>query len=49
MDTTGQATDDLRPLRVGIVGAGFGSRVVAPVFREIGCDVIDVVSALTSI
>ena len=30
---------------VVIVGAGFGSRVVAPVFREIGCDVIDVVSA----
>ncbi len=45
MNTSGSTTDDLRPLRVGIVGAGFGSRVVAPVFRQIGCDVIDVVSA----
>ena len=45
MGTSGSTDDDLRPLRVGIIGAGFGSRVVAPVFRHIGCDVIDVVSA----
>ncbi len=45
MDTSGSSTDDLRPLRVGIIGAGFGSRVVAPVFAQIGCDVVDVVSA----
>jgi predicted dehydrogenase len=48
MDTAGSTTDDLRPLRVGIVGAGFGARVVAPVFAEIGCAVIDVVSARDS-
>jgi predicted dehydrogenase len=35
-----------RPLRVGVIGTGFGARVVAPVFRETdGCDVVDVVSA----
>jgi predicted dehydrogenase len=45
MDAPESTTDDLRPLRVGIIGAGFGSRVVAPVFRQIGCDVVDVVSA----
>ncbi len=45
MGTSGSTTDDLRPLRVGIVGAGFGSRVVAPVFGQIGCEVVDVVSA----
>jgi predicted dehydrogenase len=41
----GSGTEDLAPLRIGVVGAGFGSRVVAPVFRQIGCDVVDVVSA----
>jgi predicted dehydrogenase len=35
-------------MRVGVVGAGFGSRIVAPVFRQIGCDVVDVVSARDS-
>ena len=34
------------PVRIGIVGAGFGARVVAPVFAETdGCEVVDVVSA----
>jgi predicted dehydrogenase len=33
-------------VRIGIVGAGFGARVVAPVFAGTdGCDVVDVVSA----
>jgi predicted dehydrogenase len=33
-------------VRVGVVGTGFGSRVVAPAFAETrGCEVIDVVSA----
>jgi len=33
-------------VRVGVVGAGFGARVVAPVFAETeGCEVVDVVSA----
>ena len=33
-------------LRVGVVGSGFGSRVVAPAFAETpGCEVVDVVSA----
>jgi predicted dehydrogenase len=33
-------------VRIGIVGAGFGARVVAPVFAETdGCEVVDVVSA----
>jgi len=33
-------------VRVGIIGAGFGRRVAAPVFSETpGCDVVDVVSA----
>jgi len=41
----GSGVGDLRPLRVGVVGAGFGARVVAPVFRQIGCEVVDVVSA----
>jgi predicted dehydrogenase len=31
-----------------VVGAGFGARVVAPTFRQIGCDVVDVVSARDS-
>jgi len=35
-------------MRVGVVGAGFGSRVVAPIFRRIGCEVVDVVSARDS-
>jgi len=34
------------PLRVGVIGTGFGARVVAPVFAATdGCDVVDVVSA----
>jgi predicted dehydrogenase len=33
-------------MRVGVIGTGFGSRVVAPVFAETpGCGVVDVVSA----
>jgi len=33
-------------VRIGIVGRGFGARVVAPVFAETeGCEVVDVVSA----
>lgn len=33
-------------LRVGVIGTGFGARVVAPVFRETeGCAVVDVISA----
>jgi predicted dehydrogenase len=33
-------------VRVGVVGTGFGARVVAPVFRDTeGCEVVDVVSA----
>jgi predicted dehydrogenase len=33
-------------IRVGVIGAGFGARVVAPVFAATeGCDVVDVVSA----
>ncbi len=36
----------LSPLRVGIVGTGFGARVVAPSFAAVeGCTVVDVVSA----
>jgi predicted dehydrogenase len=36
----------LSPLRVGIVGTGFGARVVAPAFAAVeGCTVVDVVSA----
>ncbi len=32
-------------VRVGVVGAGFGARVVAPVFAATdGCEVVDVVS-----
>ncbi len=36
---------DTRQMRVGIIGTGFGSRVVAGAFRESGCEVIDVVTA----
>jgi predicted dehydrogenase len=33
-------------VRVGVIGTGFGARVVAPVFRDTpGCEVVDVVSA----
>lgn len=33
-------------VRVGVIGAGFGARVVAPVFSDLdGCEVVDVVSA----
>jgi len=35
----------MQPVRVGIIGLGFGARVVAPVFSETeGCEVVDVVS-----
>ena len=33
---------------MGIIGAGFGRRVVAPTFEAIGCSVVDVVSARDS-
>jgi predicted dehydrogenase len=34
-----------RPVRVGVIGRGFGARVVAPVFDETeGCEVVDVVT-----
>ncbi|MEX2255022.1 MAG: Gfo/Idh/MocA family oxidoreductase [Acidimicrobiia bacterium] len=33
-------------VRIGVVGSGFGARVIAPVFRDTpGCEVVDVVSA----
>jgi predicted dehydrogenase len=33
------------PVRVGVIGTGFGARVVAPVFAETeGCEVVDVVT-----
>jgi len=32
-------------VRVGVIGTGFGSRVVAGAFLESGCEVVDVVSA----
>lgn len=33
-------------VRVGVIGSGFGARVIAPVFSETqGCEVVDVVSA----
>lgn len=36
---------DERTVRIGVIGRGFGARVVAPVFSETdGCDVVDVVS-----
>lgn len=34
-----------RPLRVGVIGTGFGARVVAPAFEASGFEVVDVVSA----
>ena len=34
-----------QPVRIGVIGRGFGARVVAPVFEETdGCKVVDVVS-----
>ena len=34
------------PIRLGVIGSGFGARVVAPVFAATdGCAVVDVVSA----
>ena len=34
-----------RTVRVGVIGRGFGARVVAPVFRDTdGCEVVDVVT-----
>jgi predicted dehydrogenase len=32
-------------VRVGVIGTGFGSRVVARAFHRIGCEVVDVASA----
>jgi predicted dehydrogenase len=33
-------------VRIGVIGTGFGARVIAPVFHETdGCEVVDVVSA----
>jgi predicted dehydrogenase len=32
-------------VRVGVIGTGFGQRVVAPAFVAAGCEVVDVVSA----
>lgn len=46
--TGSESSEDLRPLRIGVVGAGFGARVVAPIFRQIGCEVVEVVSARDS-
>jgi predicted dehydrogenase len=34
-----------RSIRVGVIGTGFGRRVVAPTFTAVGCEVVDVVSA----
>jgi len=34
-----------RRVRVGIVGTGFGARVVVPAFEAAGCEVVDAVSA----
>jgi predicted dehydrogenase len=35
-----------QPVRVGVIGTGFGARVVAPVYRETpGLDVVDLVTA----
>ena len=41
----GMDTDAGRPMRVGVIGTGFGARVVAPAFEASGCEVVDVVSA----
>lgn len=41
----GQDSESRHPFRVGIVGTGFGSRVVADAFRESGSEVVDVVTA----
>jgi len=43
--TQGAEGTGRRSMRVGIVGAGFGGRVVAGAFREAGCEVTDVVTA----
>jgi predicted dehydrogenase len=34
-----------RAPRVGVVGTGFGARVMAPNFRQAGCEIVEVVSA----
>jgi len=50
MRRTGSASTFARmgersPVRVGVIGRGFGGRIVAPVFAETsGCEVVDVVS-----
>jgi predicted dehydrogenase len=41
----GMVADAGRPMRVGVIGTGFGARVVAPAFEASGCEVVDVVSA----
>ena len=43
--TVGRGPSGDRQVRVGVIGTGFGSRVVAGAFRESGCEVKDVVSA----
>lgn len=48
MGSTSSQSTDLRPMRVGVVGTGFGLRVVAPIFARLGCEVVDVVSARDS-
>ncbi len=35
----------MQPVRVGVIGTGFGLRVVAPAFQRVGCEVVDVVAA----
>ena len=41
----GESTVGSRPVRVGIIGTGFGARVVAGAFDAADCDVTDVVTA----
>ncbi|HEV3366208.1 MAG TPA: hypothetical protein VG054_02005, partial [Acidimicrobiales bacterium] len=40
-----EEASDSPPMRVGVIGTGFGSRVVAGAFRDSGCEVTDVVTA----
>jgi predicted dehydrogenase len=44
-DTRGEGAPDNRPMRVGVIGTGFGAGVVAGAFRGSGCEVTDVVTA----
>ena len=41
----GESTVGSRPVRIGVIGTGFGARVVAGAFRAADCDVTDVVTA----